>query len=103
MSTIKKIETLKTSIFNEYVNHFDTKLSDVLSFCESPIEILFLLQYINFFMKSFKGDYLIPFNGIEFKEETLANISKKINDKIKKYNYRFDGIDGYSKYFGFKI
>ena len=103
MSTNKKIETLKTSIFNEYVSHFDAKLSDVLSFCESPIETLFLVQYINFFMKSFKGDYFIPFNGIEFKEERLANINKKRNEKIKKYNYRFDGVDGYTKYFGFKI
>lgn len=103
MSTNRKIEILKKSIYNEYVNHFDAKLSDVLSFCESPIENLFLLQYINFFLKTFEGDYFIPFDGIEFKEELLWDDGSKKRDKILKYNYRFDGVDGYAKYFGFKI
>lgn len=103
MDTSKIIDKLKNSIFTEYLSHLDSKLSDVLSFCESPIEHLFLLQFINFFLKNLKGDIVIPFNGIEFIEESLWNDGDKKRDKILKYNYRFDGVDGYSKYFGFKV
>jgi|SRR5690606_18021349 len=104
MSTEHKIINLKGKVFKEYVSHFENKLNEVLSFSESPPETLLLLQLLEYSLKTFRGDWLIPSNGIEFLEEFITFPLTKENEyKIKKYNYRYDGVDSYNKYFGFKF
>lgn len=104
MSIDLKIHSIKGEIHKEYVSQFEDKLKEVLSFTESKPEALFLLQLLDYSLKRFRGDIMIPSDGIEFLENDLGYpLTNEEEYKIAKYNYRFDGIDCFSKYYGFKF
>ena len=103
MSTDRIIKNLRKDIENEQLKYFQFKLNDVLSFTESEIEKLMLLQFINYFQHVLSHSYFFEFNGIEFIKDTISKRTLQQKERIEKYNYRPDGVDGYEKYYGFSV
>ena len=107
----ESIKNLENSISTQYLNEFQNKLNEVLSFCESPIEKLMLLQLYNYFQKycEYKdvNDYEVEFllDSLDFFDplytmDNLQYFRKKSKDK----KYRTDTISKDKvKYFGFKV
>ena len=108
-----KIKYILNNIEKKHLQDFQIKINEVLSFCESPIEKLMMLQFYNYFQKNNtdnvdKGDGM--FRDIEFTEDCMEyddnslQFNKKDIEKIKKYEYRFNKIgQNYSKLNGFKF
>lgn len=104
-----KIKRLQSKIQQDLLSEFNFKMGEVLSFCESPIEQIFILHLFNYFfndnrvvdwIKTFKVDFIEDSIFLQdYKDET-----DKLNLKnvIKKYNYRKTN-SCYLKYIGFKV
>ncbi len=106
MSTETKIKGLTGQIEDNYLREFRLKFEEVLSFCESPIEKLMLLQLYNYFssinekvdwIKSYKVKFIEDQIFLQAYEEIDRIWLKEI---IKKYEYRKTN-DCYLKYKGF--
>lgn len=112
MSTERKIKNITKKIENISLYKFQLKLNDILSFCESPIEELMILQLFHYF-----SNYTYELDGDDFDEMQYYNIDfiddwipvlayPKEEQKfkmihIKKYKYRWIGGMPF-KYIGFK-
>ncbi len=108
------LNKLKQGILETHSNEFKFKLDEVISMGESPIEKLMLFQLFNYFQKYGKvGNETDEshFTEIEFIEEEIClwdideplsnSESKRLEDKIKRFNYRYkNGM--YYKNIGFK-
>ena len=94
-----KIKYILNNIEKTHLQEFQKKINEVLSFCESPIEKLMLLQFYNYFqrnnsqnLKSGDGRFQnIEFTEdlIDYEDDTLQFKSKSL-EKARKYNYRFN-------------
>lgn len=110
------LKKLKEGIIETHISDFKFKLDEVISMGESPIEKLMLLQLFNYFQKYGKkgiNDDFSNFYNLEFIEEEIClwdideplTINEKalLEDKIKRFNYRFNIDNGmYYKFVGFK-
>ena len=122
METNKIIEILKQKVESKNLNEFQIKLTEVLSFCESPIEELMILQIFDYLQNeeynrssSNAVDVYLPrqFSDVIFLENFISTTdidykSKTEMDyfikKAKRNNYYFDEIYyHYEKYNRFKV
>ncbi|PKH68906.1 hypothetical protein CXF59_01110 [Flavobacterium sp. ALD4] len=96
------------------MDNLQFKIDEVLSICDSEIEELMLLQLFDYFQNygKVKTQDMSRFSEVEFIEEEIClgdpdspiteNEKTRLENKIKKYNYRFDrGF--YYKNIGFKV
>lgn len=102
MGTTKKAKEIKANILKKHANEFEVKLDELLTFCESPIEKLFILQFIDFFYTKKFGDEFTPYIGLVMLREYHDNGSFQDPDIYNRENYRQIGPD-YEIYNGFKI
>lgn len=116
MDTSKIAENLKQSIIKNHLNDFNFKLNELISFCDSEIEKLLLLQFFNYFQsygydiredlnKFSKIEFIDEYIDADFEQQNLSNLEKNyLQDKIERYKYKYDNQpDGYIKYCGFKV
>lgn len=110
------LRKLKEGIIETHTSDFKFKLDEVISMGESPIEKLMLLQLFNYFQKYGKNDIndeFSPFFNLEFIEEEIclmdydepltSNEKVILEEKIKRFDYRFNKVKGtYDKFIGFK-
>lgn len=110
------LNKLKDGIIEKHTSDFKFKLDEVISMGESPIEKLMLLQLFNYFQKYGKieiNDEFSDFFNLEFIEEEIclwdideplsSNEKVMLEEKIKRFNYRYNKIKGtYDKFIGFK-
>jgi hypothetical protein len=111
MSTNEKIRLLKKNIIYNESNSFEFKLNDVLSFCESEIESLFLLELINYFEKFEKTKYNTGmYSDIDFIISEIDPFEPNINilrqqeliNRINRFQFQKEGFF-YYKYIGFRV
>ncbi|MBG7613402.1 hypothetical protein IU405_14205 [Polaribacter sp. BAL334] len=112
MSTERKIENITKKIENICLNKFQLKLNDILSFCESKIEKLMILQLFHYFSNYTLGlshDYFdeMQYYNIDFIDRwicfdgCIGEEKKSLMIHIEKYKYRWIGGMPF-KYIGFK-
>lgn len=103
-----KIKSLQSKIQQDLLSDFNLKMGEVLSFCESPIEQIFILHLYNYFL-NYNGDVdWIKTFTVDFIEDSIFlqsydDETDKLNlkNQIKKYKYR-ETNSCYLKYIGFK-
>jgi len=95
------MEKLKKKIEDSQLKYFQFRLNEVLSFCESPIEKIMILQLINYFQEVQPKNSIVDFQGIEFLKD-YRSIGFKGEERINRYDYRWV-FDGYQKFAGFRI
>jgi hypothetical protein len=112
--TTQKIEGLKSSILKNHMDDLQYKIDEVLSICDSEIEELMLLQLYDYFQNygKVKTQDISHFSEVKFIEDEIIlgdpsdqiteNDEARLKNKIKKLNYRFDGM-GHHKNIGFKV
>jgi hypothetical protein len=102
----QKIKSLKDSILNKY----NDRVEQLVSFCESPIEKLMLLKFLDYF-NSFEDGLIESFSALEFIVDDVMPFDpdysylKKlhIEERIKKYSYVLNKQTGcYEKIIGFR-
>lgn len=115
----RRIQKIILDIENLYLQDFQKKLTEILSFCESPIEEMMLLQFYNLFQNNnasnlkkgketfydiqFTEDYIYPINDDDVDAVATKEFEYLLN-KARKLNYRFSKTEScYQKYNGFKI
>ena len=103
MGTTKKAKEIKANILKKYTNEFEVKLDEVLTFCESPIEKLFILQFIDFFYTKKFGDEITPYIGLLMLKKYHDSGSWQNPYIYNRENYRAMGLGEYEIYNGFKI
>ena len=103
MDTTEKAKEIKANILKKHTNEFEVKLDEVLTFCESPIEKLFILQFIDFFYLEKFGDEFTPYIGLVMLREYHDGGSWQDPDIYNRENYRYTGMGEYEIYNGFKI
>lgn len=103
MDTTEKAKEIKANILKKYANEFEVKLDEVLTFCESPIEKLFILQFIDFFYTKKFGDFLTPYRGLVMLRKYHDHGSIQDPYIYNRENYRYIGGVDYEIYNGFKI
>jgi very-short-patch-repair endonuclease len=104
-----KIKNLHSKIQQDLLSDFNFKMGEVLSFCESPIEQIFILHLYNYFLNDNRDVDWIKTFTVDFIEDTIFlqdydDETDKLNlkNQIKKYNYR-ETNSCYLKYVGFKV
>ncbi len=103
MGTTKKAEEIKANILKKHANEFEVKLDEVLTFCESPIEKLFILQFIDFFYTKKFGDEFTPYVGLVMLKKYHDSGSIQDPNIYNRENYRYTGLEEYEIYNGFEI
>lgn len=106
-----KIDQIMKQIGRNVLVDLYRQIDEVLSLCESEIEKIMLLHLFKYFQKvKIKGDHNKKFHGIEFIEDEIMLCTydytpseiKKFQEKIKKYNYRYEA-PLYLKHIGFIV
>ena len=113
--TDKKNQTIKKSIEAYILKDFNFKMDEVLSWCESEIEKLYVLHLYNYFQtfRSSKELWFNEFGGLEFTEDEIVEHDEyskeekaqfiQVKDYAVKNNYRRYSGRFYRKYNGFKV
>ena len=98
----QKIKNLKNQIAQNIVREHTLKLEDVLSFCESEIESLLVLELYNFFANS-RMSFLNSFEMEFILDEIVFSDAEdfELKNRIEKYKYHCTDYC-YQKYIGFR-
>jgi hypothetical protein len=107
--TDKKIVELLDEIQSSILNDFTFKMNEVLSFCDSQIEKLFILKLFYYFKThkeslDWMNEYEIEFieDYIFLQDYSCDNDKKFLKELIAKYSYR-NNSSCYLKYNGLRI